>query len=108
MFEAILNYFSKPEAGIMGILVLICFVVIVALVRRLDAKDKVIDTKNEEIVKIYQALVTLQEKVGKDYASVVMEDTKTKVEMMGAIQSVGKGVDSIVRVLELNRNGEHL
>lgn len=97
--EAIISYFSQPQNGILGIIVLVLGSVIVWQQRRIDSKDQQITALQEQIKD------TIKEG-GDKMLETVKEVVATQKDSVNAVTLLQRSFDSLTSGLQTLINGK--
>jgi hypothetical protein len=89
------SYFFRQ--GLLGVIILALGIVIWYQQRKLDEKDK-------EIKLLYDSVILVQDKRLVDAKELISTSTKLGENNTNALSQIQRGIDGIVRVLELNKS----
>lgn len=91
--EVILEYFSQPQNGILGILVIMLVSVIIWQQRRIDSKDTLINDLLNKRVEDANSYTN-------GYVSTTREMVGSQKETVNAINLLQKSVDTVAQALQ--------
>lgn len=97
--EAIIQYFTRPESGIMGIIILMFIAVIIWQQRRIDKKD-------EEIKDLQEKRKQDIDAYSKNYTELTKEQVATTRDNINTINLLQRSIDALASAVQAFLNSK--